>query len=44
MFQTSTTYTPHKTKMTITPDMSNCQRDYPIDCYPEHFIPYAEEY
>ena len=44
MFQTSTTYTPHKTKMTITPDMSICQSDYPIDWYPEHFIPYAEEY
>lgn len=44
MFKTQETYTPHKTQMTITNDMSICQADYPLDWYQEEFIPYAEEY
>lgn len=30
--------------MIVTPDMSICQADYPLDWYQEEFIPYAEEY
>jgi quinolinate synthase len=44
MFKNQTYFTPHKTNMQITPDMSICQSDYPIDWYPESIIPYAEEY
>jgi quinolinate synthase len=44
MFETNTLYTPNKTQMQVTQDMSICQADYPIDWYQEEFIPYALEY
>ena len=44
MFKSQTTYTPNKTKMQITSDMSICQSDYPVDWYPEILMPYAAEY
>lgn len=44
MFKSETIYQPQKTVMTITHDMRICQSDYPIDWYPDDFIPYAEEY
>jgi len=44
MFTTDKTYTPEKTQMSISSDMSICQSDYPIDWYQEAFIPYAEAY
>jgi quinolinate synthase len=44
MFKPQTIYTPKKTIMQITNDMSICQRDYPLDWYQDDFIPYAEEY
>lgn len=44
LFKSETTYQPEKTLMTITHDMRICQSDYPMDWYPEAFIPYAEEY
>lgn len=44
MFKKYTSYSPQKTLMHITQDMSICQSDYPLDWYQEEFIPYAEEY
>ncbi|VEG90358.1 quinolinate synthase NadA [Legionella spiritensis] len=44
MFNSSLTYQPEKTLMSITNDMSICQSDYPLDWYQTEFIPYAEEY
>jgi quinolinate synthase len=44
MFDQYTTYQPQKTIMTIHQDMEICQRDYPLDWYPEDFMPYAESY
>ena len=44
MFNSSTAYQPEATLMHIRNDMSICQSDYPIDCYQEEFIPYAQEY
>ena len=44
MFEIESEYTPSTTMHTITPDMTICQRDYPLDWYQPEFIPYAEEY
>lgn len=44
MFSQTTLYTPKKSLMTVTPDMSICQSDYPLDWYQPEFMPYAEEY
>lgn len=44
MFEKYDIYTPHSTQMHISPEMSICQADYPLDWYQEEFIPYAEEY
>lgn len=44
MFKTEITTQLKKTPLLVTPDMSICQSDYPIDWYQEDFIPYAEEY
>lgn len=44
MFKTNATYSPEKTLMSITNDMSICQSDYPLDWYQKEFVPYAEEY
>ncbi|HCA88928.1 MAG: quinolinate synthase NadA [Legionellaceae bacterium] len=44
MFNQTTAYQPQASQMFITPSMSICQSDYPLDWYQPEFIPYAEEY
>jgi quinolinate synthase len=44
MFKPTTAYQPSQSTMRITPDMTICQSDYPLDWYPPELIPYAEEY
>lgn len=44
MFKTSKPYIPEKTALKLSPEMTLCQSDYPLDWYQKEFIPYAEEY
>jgi quinolinate synthase len=44
MFDSYTTTHAKPSVMKITHDMEICQRDYPLDWYPEKFMPYAESY
>ena len=44
MFSSANDYTPEKTHFKITNDMRMCQSDYPLDWYPDDFIPYAQAY
>lgn len=44
MFKQTSEYQPSATMHRITPDMTICQSDYPLDWYQPEFIPYAEEY
>lgn len=44
MFKSTTDYTPSSTMHRITPEMTICQSDYPLDWYQPEFISYAEEY
>ena len=44
MFQVKESYTPEKSLIHVTKDMTICQADYPLDWYQKEFVPYAEEY
>lgn len=44
MFNNYTDFTPKQGIMPLRQDMEICQKDYPLDWYPEDFIPYAESY
>ncbi len=44
MFKTESIDAPSSSNMPIQPGMTICQKDYPLDWYPNDFIPYAESY
>lgn len=44
MFKTESIDAPASSIMPLHPGMTICQKDYPLDWYPNDFIPYAESY
>ncbi len=44
MFSSKESYTPEKSLIQLTSEMSICQADYPLDWYQKEFAPYAEAY